>query len=73
MQRIKSYKFWLALSASVVIFIKVLKEMFNFEIDENLVDKLIMSFCGVLVVLGIVEKPVEKKDETNEDDKDLQK
>ncbi|MDD4816058.1 MAG: hypothetical protein PHQ62_02865 [Clostridia bacterium] len=57
--RIKSYKFWVALSASLVILLKTLGSALNFEVSEEIINGLIMGFCGVLVVLGVVEKPVQ--------------
>jgi len=63
--RVKSYKFWVALSASLIILLRTLGEAFGFTISEKIVDGIIMGFCSVLVVLGIVEYPVDK----NKDDK----
>lgn len=56
-QRFKSYKFWVALSGAVIIFINSLGKIFDFQIDSAIVESVIMGFCGVLVVLGIVDKP----------------
>ena len=64
-QRLKSYKFWVALSGAVVIFVKALGDAFGFEISAEVIDGVIMGFCGVLVAMGLVEKPT--KSLTNND------
>lgn len=64
--RIKSYKFWVALSASLVILLKTLGDALNFEVPEEVVNGIIMGFCGVLVVLGVVEKPTTTQTTTEE-------
>ena len=56
-QRLKSYKFWVSLFASIIIFINALGSLCGFKIDEVAMESVIMGFCGVLVVLGIVDKP----------------
>ena len=56
----KSYKFWVALSGAVVIFVKALGQAFGFEVNPEVVDGIIMGFCGVLVAMGLVEKPTQK-------------
>ena len=66
-QRFKSYKFWVAFSGAVVIFVKALGDLFGFEISEDVVDRIIMGFCGILVAIGLVEKPKNIIDEQNED------
>lgn len=68
-QRLKSYKFWVALSAALIIFVKALGQAFSFDIDEKIIDGIVMGFCGVLVVLGFVNKDVPDTNE-NEQDKD---
>lgn len=80
--RIKSYKFWVALSASLVILLQALGDAFGFTIPENIINGITMGFCGVLVVLGVVEQPklekeleelysegTEENKKANEDDK----
>ena len=60
-QRLKSYKFWVSLSASVILFVNALGNLFGFKIDEVAMESVIMTFCGVLVVLGFVDKPKENQ------------
>ena len=72
-QRLKSYKFWVSLSASVILFVNALGNLFGFRIDEVAMESVIMAFCGVLVVLGFVDKSKENQSEEkpNEEKADL--
>ena len=63
-QKFKSYKFWVALSGAVVVFVKALGQVFGFSADESVIDGIIMGFCGILIAIGLVEKPANN--ETNE-------
>lgn len=56
MKKFKTYAFWVALSGAIVILIQSLGKLFGFEIESSTVENVIMSICGVLVVLGIVTK-----------------
>ena len=56
MNKFKTYAFWLALSSAVVILIQSVGKLFGFEIDSVLIENVVMSICGVLVVLGIITK-----------------
>ena len=67
-QRIKTYKFWVSFSAALIIFLKALGKVFQFDIDDQVVDGVVMGFCGLLVVLGIVTKDEEKPDEQNQNE-----
>ena len=64
-QRLKSYKFWVALSGAVVIFVKALGQAFGFEVNAEVVDGIIMGLCGVLVAMGLVEKPASKNEKSD--------
>lgn len=55
--RLKSYSFWVSLSAALVIFVEAIGKAFNFDIPEEIINNIVMGFCGVLVVLGVVVKP----------------
>ena len=51
-----THAFWVGLSSAIVVLVQTLGEMFGFVVDAALIDKLIMSICGVLVVMGFVSK-----------------
>lgn len=63
--KIKSYSFWTSLSAAIVLLINSLGSAFGFEIEEKLISNIVMSICGLLVVLGVVNMPTEKKKKTD--------
>lgn len=52
--RFKTYAFWVALSSAVVVLVQSMGKLFGFEIESSVVENVIMSICGVLIVLGIV-------------------
>ena len=63
--RIKSYSFWTALSAGVVVFAQAIAKCFGLQIQEELISDIIMSICGLLIVFGVVTMP--KKNDTTEE------
>ena len=75
-QKIKSYSFWTGLSAAVVMLANAIGKACGFTIDNQVVEDVIMSICGVLVALGIVCMPikVEENDENtlNLDDEEFE-
>lgn len=60
-KKLKSYSFWTALSASVVVLCTQLGKILGIAIPTKEVEGLIMAVCGVLVALGIVCMPMEEK------------
>lgn len=59
--KIKSYSFWTALSASIILLVNSIGNLFGFKIEETLISNIVMSVCGVLVVLGVVNSPKNKE------------
>ena len=66
-QKVRTYAFWLALSSAVVILAQSIGKLFGFEIESSVVENVIMSVCGVLVVLGIVSKESDDKTDDTHD------
>ena len=58
---ISNYGFWTGLSASVVLLLNSIAKIFGFSINNKIVDDIIMSICGVLVVFGVVSIPPSSK------------
>lgn len=58
---IKKYSFWTGLTAAIVMLCNSLSKCFGFSIDNQLVEDIIMSICGVLAALGIVCIPKNKE------------
>lgn len=69
-EKVKSYGFWVSLSSAVVLLLTSLGNMFGFSVENQIVEDVIMSIAGVLVVLGIVSmntKPKDSPDDQTED------
>lgn len=69
--RFKTYAFWVALSSAVVILVQSLGKLFGFEIESSTIENVIMSICGVLVVLGIVTGSGENNPDSDQSNDDL--
>lgn len=59
--RIKTYNFWVSLASAVLLIVNTIGKRFNFSLDENLYNDLFTSFCGILVLLGIIVPPTNTK------------
>lgn len=67
--KIKSYKFWVSLSAAIVLLVEAIGKAVGFLADSSVVNDIVMGLCGVLIVLGIVTDDVpKKKEETKEEE-----
>ena len=71
MKNLKKYSFWTSLAGASVIVCDVIAKCFGLQIENQVVENVIMSICGVLVALGIVIIPKEKsapKEDNNDDE-----
>lgn len=59
--RIKTYNFWVSLASAILLIVNLIGKRFNFSVDENLYNDLFTSFCGILVLLGIIVPPNNSK------------
>lgn len=66
-KKIKQYSFWTGLAGAVVILLTTLSKAFGFEFEQQIVSDIIMAVCGVLVVFGVVNAPINTQEETLED------
>ena len=60
---ISNYGFWTGLSAAVVMLFASVSKAFGLSIDNKIIEDIIMSICGVLVVFGVVSIPPQKSQE----------
>ena len=67
-ERMKSYSFWVSFSGALIIFLNCLGNIFHFQIQNEVVEDVIMSIAGLLVVLGFVTKETGDDNEENADD-----
>ncbi len=65
--RFKTYGFWMSLSSAIIILIQSVASLFGYEFQTTLIENIIMAVCGVLVVLGIVNKPAQTEPLQNEE------
>lgn len=55
--KFKSYGFWVSLSSAVVVLMDAIGRACGFIPDGELINNIIMSIAGLLVVLGVVAMP----------------
>ena len=55
-QKLKTTSFWLGVGSSVVIILSCIADLFGFVVCAEQVEKIIVSICSVLVMLGIITK-----------------
>ena len=67
-ERMKSYSFWISFSGALVIFINCIGRIFNFQIDNKIVEDVVMSIAGLLVVLGFITKETKNSATSNENE-----
>lgn len=57
---LKSYNFWIRLVAVLVLLLRIVGAEFGFSVDSGLIIDLATAIASVLVVLGVIQVPVEK-------------
>ena len=62
-----SYAFWVGLASAIVVLVESIGRVFGFAVDSYAIEELIMSICGVLVVLGIVTKDKSNGEKSTDD------
>ena len=56
---LKSYNFWIRLVAVLVLLLRVVGAEFGFSVDSGLIIDLATAIASVLVVLGVIQVPVD--------------
>jgi Bacteriophage holin. len=56
-EKLKNYGFWLSLTGAVVFFLQAC----GIKVNVPLVDGAVSAFCGILIVLGIINNPNDGK------------
>ena len=73
-QKIRTYNFWISLSAAILIVVRLVGQSLGFVVDSVLFMDIATAVCGVLVVLGIIIMPASqqttKKDKKSKDKQD---
>lgn len=65
MKKYQTTGFWISLTGAVLLVLQNLGEAFGFKINSNLVNTIVSSICGVLVVVGVLI-PTKTTENTNE-------
>lgn len=64
--KFKNYGFWVSLSSAVVVLFEAIGRACGFIPDGQIINDVIMSIAGLLVVLGVVTMPASEKNKTDE-------
>lgn len=70
MKNLKRYSFWTGLAGASVIVCDAIAKCFGVKIENQMVENIIMSICGVLVAFGIVTIPKSKNNQTDKTEQD---
>lgn len=65
-KKFQNYSFWVALSGAVVILLNALGRAFGFSIENEIIENVVLSIAGVLVVLGIVSGAGDNEESDDE-------
>ncbi len=71
-EKMKSYSFWVSFTGALIIFLNCLGNIFGFKIENEVIENVIISFAGILVVFGLVTKDTASdSDETGDESEDV--
>ncbi|MDD4211218.1 MAG: phage holin [Clostridia bacterium] len=60
-EKMKNYGFWMSLTAAVILVLQTFGKTFGFSINDEAINSIVNSICGVLIVLGIISNPTSGK------------
>ena len=60
-KKLKSYSFWMSVSAGVVLVLNNIGKVFGFVVESEAVTQIIDSVCGVLILFGVITIPKDEK------------
>lgn len=55
--KLKSYSFWMSLSGALTLVVQAIARACGCSFDEVVIDDIITSIAGVLVVFGVISTP----------------
>lgn len=61
MKKFRTYTFWVALISAIILAIQELCKLFGWVVETNQMEKVMLSVCGIFVVLGIITKSTAEK------------
>ncbi len=79
--KLKSYSFWISVGGAIGLVIQSFARAYGFAFDEAIINDIVTSICGLLVVFGVISAPtipsdvrvdsiIGKEEKTEEVDKD---
>lgn len=66
----RSFRFWMSLSAAVLLVLQTILQRFGIEIDVPYIQEVISAVLAVLVIIGVIWKPKNKEEINYADNKD---
>ncbi len=63
MKKIRQYGFWISLAGAIILFIQTICESFGIRFESDIARSIVTAFCGILVVLGVLIKTEEPKED----------
>lgn len=64
--KLKSYSFWMSVSAAVVLVVNNIGKHFGFYVDNDIIAEIVDSICGVLILFGVLTMTKEEKKSNEE-------
>ncbi len=58
--KLKSYNFWISVSAGIVLVFQLICEVFNLNISSDIMLSILSGLCGLLVIAGVVSPEGDK-------------
>lgn len=65
MNKLKTTGFWISLTGAVILVLQVIGGAFGFKINSELINNLVSSICGVLVIVGVLIPSKQKNNKIN--------
>lgn len=66
-----SYAFWVAVTGAIVVFLQNLGKVVGFNFNSSAFESIVLSFCGILVVLGVLNQNKDENSDLKEDEPNL--
>ncbi len=67
MNKFTSYAFWVALAGAIVVLLNDVSKLIGIEINTSIIESVMLSACGVFVVLGLIHKDTDDVDNSQDD------
>ena len=65
--KLKSYSFWMSVSAGLVLLLNNFGKAFGFVVESEAITEIVDSICGILVLFGVITMPKNESDTIEND------